>query len=234
MPENVGRGAISRPAKIAAEWASKDAAPLCWVASSTTCTGCIILGTPALMSSNTHCSLRVVIRLYLKTLGASSACCMGSCTRCPRWNVLLYTFAMHHAHECHAVRGGKPAWSIAALLFKPAWSIAALLFKPAWSIAALLFIYVPCVWILGPCETATLFNHTRDGRLVDAKTGQCVDLADSGSLGSWKCGTSQPNQHFAVDFTTGQIVSEASDYALEATFAGQCASAGTGAGNDDD
>jgi len=64
---------------------------------------------------------------------------------------------------------------------------------------------------LVPCSTAPLFNHTVAGELVNVGTGECVELAksskasDTGVLGSWSCGSGQPNQRWSVDSVTGQI-----------------------------
>ena len=79
-----------------------------------------------------------------------------------------------------------------------------------------------CMKLAG-CADAVKFSHARNGNLVSSETGECVDLAGA-SLGSWACGADQPNQRWAVDKATGEIISGASGYSTEAAFAGECAS----------
>jgi hypothetical protein len=68
---------------------------------------------------------------------------------------------------------------------------------------------------LAACADADAFEHdARTSEIKNKRTLKCVDASNgkegAGDLvGAWECGSSdsQPNQHFAVDSSTGNIVS---------------------------
>jgi hypothetical protein len=84
---------------------------------------------------------------------------------------------------------------------------------------------------LTACADADTFEHVAGTAEIRNKaSGLCLDVEnDSKRVGVWECGSAhnQPNQHFAVDSTTGNIIAIGQTGApsqYTATF-GQCVTA---------
>jgi hypothetical protein len=59
------------------------------------------------------------------------------------------------------------------------------------------------------CTDADAFEHVPGTAEIKNKgTGKCIDLGSNKKVGAWGCANAhnQPNQHFAVDSTTGNII----------------------------
>jgi len=80
-------------------------------------------------------------------------------------------------------------------------------------------------WIHNP-NTSTVYGSNGSGSATFLQTSEslCMDLSTAnGAVGTWKCGSAQPNQEWSYDSSTGAIVSMSQYHdATRSAFAGTC------------